>query len=89
MTATDEVFRREVGRRVRLNRLVQRLTQQDVADRAGVSRSFVSLFEKGGHGIDVLALRRIALALGVPLSELVTEPGDEPIRHDVIRRVER
>ena len=77
MTATEEAFRLALGRRVRLHRLVQRLTQQDVADRAGVSRSFVSVFEKGDHGIDVLTLRRIAQALDVPLPELVTEPQDE------------
>ena len=41
---------REVARRVRLHRLVRRLTQQDLADRAGLSRSFISLFEKGEHG---------------------------------------
>ena len=46
---------REVARRVRLHRLVQRLTQQDLADRAGLSRGFISLFEKGEHGIDIVA----------------------------------
>jgi transcriptional regulator with XRE-family HTH domain len=72
---TSAAFIREVARRVRLHRLVQRLTQQDVADRAGLSRSFISLFEKGEHGIDIVALVRIAGALGVPLSELVTDPA--------------
>jgi transcriptional regulator with XRE-family HTH domain len=66
---------REVARRVRLHRLVQGLTRQDLADRAGLSRSFISLFEKGEHGIDIVALARIAGALEVPLSELVTEPA--------------
>lgn len=67
-------FVREVGRRVRLHRLVQRLTQQEIADRTGLSRSFISLFEQGAHGIDITALARIATALGVPLTELVAEP---------------
>lgn len=66
---------REVARRVRLHRLVQRPTQQDLADRAGLSRGFISLFENGEHGIDIVALARIAGALEVPLSELVTEPS--------------
>jgi transcriptional regulator with XRE-family HTH domain len=72
---------REVARRVRLHRLVQRLTQQDLADRADPSRSFISVFEKGEHGIDIVALARIVSALEVPLSDLVTEPsGRAPIQ---------
>jgi transcriptional regulator with XRE-family HTH domain len=71
----DQAFLRELARRVRLRRRYQDLTQQHVADRAGLSRGFVSLFETGRHGIDVTALRRIAHALDASLPELVAEPG--------------
>jgi XRE family aerobic/anaerobic benzoate catabolism transcriptional regulator len=72
----DEVFLAEVGRRVRLHRLYRRMTQEQLGERAGLSRNFVSVFEIGRHGIDVRALRRLARALDVPLPELISEPGD-------------
>ena len=59
------------GRRVRLNRRYQDLTQAELAERAQLSRSFVAVFESGRHGIDVTSLRRLAEALGVPLPALV------------------
>jgi transcriptional regulator with XRE-family HTH domain len=76
VTADDGAFIAEVARRVRLHRLYQRMTQEQLGARAGVSRSFISVFETGGHGVDVRALRRIAQGLGVPLASLVAEPED-------------
>ena len=69
----DVAFLTELGRRVRLNRRYQDLTQDELGARAELSRSFVGIFETGTHGIDVVNLRRIAQALGVPLAELVDE----------------
>jgi transcriptional regulator with XRE-family HTH domain len=66
----------ELGRRVRLHRLYRDLTQEQLGERAGLSRNFVSLFEQGRHGIKVAAVRRLAWALAVPLPTLVAEPGD-------------
>ena len=72
----DRAFLADLGRRVRLHRLYRDLTQQQLGERAGLSRNFVSLFEKGRHGIDVMALRRLAQALAVPLPTLVAESGE-------------
>jgi transcriptional regulator with XRE-family HTH domain len=74
----DLAFLAELGWRVRLNRRYQDLTQDELGARAGLSRSFVGIFETGTHGIDVVSLRRVAQALGVPLPELVDErpPND-------------
>jgi transcriptional regulator with XRE-family HTH domain len=57
----------QVGRRVRLHRLVARQTQQQLGDAAGISRLFVSLIEKGAHDCSVLRLWPIADVLGVPV----------------------
>jgi transcriptional regulator with XRE-family HTH domain len=61
---------------VRILRLTLELTQDELAERAGMSRSFVSLIEKGNHGVDVVRLLRLAEALEVPFGELlgVTPP---------------
>lgn len=47
----DEPYVRELARRVRLHRRYLNLTQQQLADRAGLSRNFVATFETGRHGI--------------------------------------
>jgi transcriptional regulator with XRE-family HTH domain len=69
-----EAFLRVVGKRIRILRLTQELTQEELAAAAGISRSFVSLIEHGAKGIDVVRLLRIASALDVALDELVKQP---------------
>lgn len=75
-TADDRAFVTELSRRVRLNRRYQGLTQQQVGDRAAVSRSCVAVFEAGRGGIDVVTLRRIARALGLSLPALIDIRAD-------------
>jgi transcriptional regulator with XRE-family HTH domain len=79
MSADDQAFVAELGRRVRLHRLYQRTTQDQLAERARLSRSFISLFETGERGIDVRALWRIAHALDLALPALVAEPGEASV----------
>jgi transcriptional regulator with XRE-family HTH domain len=66
-----DAWLRALGRRVRIMRLTREMTQDDLAVAAGMSRSFVSLIEKGTHGVDVVRLLRLAAALDVPLAELL------------------
>lgn len=73
MSDTD-AFMRAIGKRVRLGRLTRELTQDQLADAAGMSRSFVSLIEHGARGIDVVRLYRLAAALDMPLTELIAGP---------------
>ena len=67
----DAAFLRALGKRVRLLRLIRELTQDELARATGMSRSFVSLIEKGSHGVDVVRLLRLADALDVSLPELL------------------
>ena len=50
---------------------MRELTQDELAQEAGMSRSFVSLIEKGAHGVDVIRLLRLADALDLSLLELL------------------
>jgi len=47
------------------------LRQQDLATRLGEPQSFVSKYESGERRLDVLELRQITAALGVPLVEFI------------------
>jgi transcriptional regulator with XRE-family HTH domain len=71
----DEAYLRRLGDRLRLCRLALRMSQQDLAAAAGLSRVFVSAIERGKHGANVLALRHLADALGIRLGDLVCEEG--------------
>ena len=52
---------------------MRRLTQQQLADRAGVERDLVRMAEQAAVSVDLTRLRRLAWAAGVPLSELLEE----------------
>jgi transcriptional regulator with XRE-family HTH domain len=80
----DRVFLKELGRRVWLHRIYAGLTQQQLADRVDVSRSWVSIVESGkANGIDVVTLRRFAESLQVSLPSLVdVRPDGDTGRHE-------
>jgi transcriptional regulator with XRE-family HTH domain len=93
LTAMGEAaFVRALGDCIRLLRLSQRRSQEQLADSAGVSRVFLSTVERGVHAPNIVNLRRIALALNVSLALLVDEADDPSPTLDVgarLGRVER
>lgn len=49
------------------------LNQTELADRLGVTQAYVSKYERGDRRLDLLQLREVCEALGVPLSEVAAE----------------
>lgn len=64
----DYILFREFLRSVRLE---AGLTQVDVARNLGVHQSYVSKYESGERRLDVIELRAIGIALGVPIATLI------------------
>lgn len=63
--------RRAVGERIRAARLHASLTQETLAERSGLDRQAINRIEQG-HASPVLdTLIRIAIALDLPLRDLV------------------
>jgi transcriptional regulator with XRE-family HTH domain len=52
-------------------RLGAGLRQSDLAEVLGAPQSFVSKYESGERRLDILELRQVCNALGIPLSEFV------------------
>ncbi len=87
-SSTPEVVTEvDVGERLRAIRGARRATLKTIADRAGVSESFLSQVERGKASASIASLRRIAGALGVSVADLFEPSG--PPRPRVLRRDER
>lgn len=77
---------KEVGKRIRALRLTRigvQLTQEDLAKKAGISVSFLSMIERGVRAPHLATLSALAAALGVPLGELFAFDAD-PERIDAL-----
>ena len=77
----------DVGKRLRAIRIARRRTLREVAERAGLSESFLSQVERGRASGSIASLRRIADGLGVTMADLFQPSGLTQPR--VLRRDER
>jgi len=73
-TAEEVRFRRAVGKRIRVWRVLHDLSQDDLARSAGVTRNFVSAIERGAQGLDAVRLRRLAVVMRMPIGDLLADP---------------
>ena len=60
-----------VGVNVRNERITQGLTQEALAERAGLHPNYIGMIERQQRNVSVLALEKIAKALNVPLVDLL------------------
>jgi transcriptional regulator with XRE-family HTH domain len=63
-------IRERFGFAVKLRREELGLTQEDLADRAGIHRTYLSDVERGSRNLSLINIERLALALALPISEL-------------------
>ena len=64
-----------LGRVVRERRRRTEMSQESLADAAGIDRSHMGKIERGERNVTLLNLKRIAVALDVTLSALFDEAG--------------
>jgi transcriptional regulator with XRE-family HTH domain len=67
-----------IGARLRQLRSERVLSLEALAERAGVSRSMISLIERGGTSPTAIVLERLATGLGVMLAHLFDAPVAPP-----------
>lgn len=58
----------ELGKRIRLRRVEQKISQQELGDKLGVSFQQVQKYEKGVNRVGAARLQQIATALDVPVT---------------------
>jgi transcriptional regulator with XRE-family HTH domain len=66
-----------VGRRLRELRKLTGLSQEKMAERAGVNGKYYSEIERGKRNVTIRVLEKIATNLGVSLEDLFRFPTDE------------
>ena len=62
-----------LGRAVRKKRLAIRLSQEELAERAAVHRTYIGQVERGETNISLDNLVKLAAALGVAVRDLVSD----------------
>ena len=72
----NEGFYLRVAERIRSRREELRLTQADLADRAGVTRSSVANIETGRQAVLLHQFVGLARALDMPWDQLMPKEGD-------------
>ena len=72
LNTAESEFVRAIAVRVRSLRMRRALSQEDLADRAGMSRSSVHNLESGRHLAHPSSLRKIARALNVTPTQLTS-----------------
>lgn len=76
-----EIAERQIAKRIRDLRKRHQLTLRHVAEKAGLTKSFLSKVERSSVSISIAALSRVAKALEVPLGEFFE---DDETRSDAI-----
>lgn len=62
---------KQMGRRLQALRMEQKMSRQELAAKAGVTREYVRLVEAGRRDLTVGTLQKLAKALGVSAADLM------------------
>jgi transcriptional regulator with XRE-family HTH domain len=73
MNLDDKRFLRELGDRLRERRQARGLTQEELAQRCRLHRTFVGSVERGERNVSILNLRTIAKALRLVVADLTKD----------------
>jgi transcriptional regulator with XRE-family HTH domain len=60
------------GQKIREERQKQGLSQEELAEKAGVHRTYIGMIERAEKNITLLNIEKIAKALGIPLEKLMS-----------------
>ena len=63
-------IRERFGDAVRTRREELGMTQEDLADKAGIHRTYLSDIERGSRNLSLINIERVAAALELPISGL-------------------
>ncbi len=78
-----------IGRNIRNLRLKKKMTQEQVAEMAGINPKYLGEIERGEKNPTALIIEKLSLALEVPICELITAGGCPEIDRELFRELTR
>jgi XRE family aerobic/anaerobic benzoate catabolism transcriptional regulator len=78
-TPADEAYLKRVGDRVRLGRARRGMSRKILSRASGVSERYLAELERGAGNASLLVLRQIADALGLEVSQLISDQVERPV----------
>ena len=79
MGKTD--VKKQFGAAVRFHRDHLGISQEELAGRAGLHRTYISDVERGARNVSLESINRLAMALEVPLSVLFLRIEEQTVGH--------
>jgi DNA-binding XRE family transcriptional regulator len=70
---------RAFGRRIKLMRIAEDWSQEQLAEATGLHRTFIGQVERGQRGMNIIQLWLFAKAFNVEIGELFTDEKGRPI----------
>jgi len=67
---SKKTVQQKLGERVRQIRKNRGLSQEDLAERCNLDRTYLSGVERGLRNVSIVNIEKIAVALGIDISEL-------------------
>jgi transcriptional regulator with XRE-family HTH domain len=71
-------IRTRFGARIRQLRNDRSWSQEELADRAGLHRTYIGSIERGEQNLRLVNIERLAATLGVSLADLFSPFADQP-----------
>ncbi|HJC77347.1 MAG TPA: helix-turn-helix transcriptional regulator [Candidatus Alistipes excrementavium] len=69
---SNSLILKKFGQRVRQLRYQEGYSQEELADRAGVHRTYIGMIERAEKNITLLKIEKVAKALNIRLTDLFT-----------------
>jgi transcriptional regulator with XRE-family HTH domain len=70
---SDSTILRKFGNRVRQQRKLKNISQEELAHRADLHRTYIGMIERAEKNITLLNIEKIAKALDIPIVDLLSE----------------
>lgn len=67
----DKQYLVELGGRIKYLRLLRSLSQEELAEQAGVHRTYIGMIERGEKNLTILSLKKIAEAFQLDVTLLL------------------
>src|SRR5579871_5489156 len=84
MKATDVRYLKMLGGRVRDARARHGMSRRMLAHDSGISERYLAELESGRGNFSIVLLRRLAKAIDVPVTELVSDEGARPVEYKLL-----